>query len=138
MPRWASTITIAGVDFSGCRGLIQGGSEFDTEWRGSIDWAADGTPHVQIIDVGVKGLPFGIQIPNIEASKIASALTAIRAAEATQSTFVVELTDALNTISVLAYPDYSQRPWFTHGPESEGMIADVVFRFISMAQAPSP
>jgi hypothetical protein len=132
MPRWASKIIIGPQDFSGCRGLIIGGHEFDSGNRGSIDWAASGTPYVQIITVGAVGLPFGVSMENIEASKIETALAAIRTAEGTGSTIEVWLTDALNDIHVRAYPDY-RVPWFTHGPESEGMIADVMFHFISMA-----
>lgn len=136
MPRWASKIIIAGIDFTGCRGLIINGAELTDDVGGSVEYAADGTPHIQTVTVGKKGHPFGISMPNIEASKISSARTAIKTAEAAQEAVEVWFTDALDDIHVLAYPDYSQRPWFSHGPESEGMIQDVTFKFISVAAAP--
>lgn len=137
MPRWASRIIIAGIDFSGCRGEIRGGNEFDSPIEGSIDWAASGAVYPQLIEVGVVGQPFGVDMLHMEATMIADAMAAIRAAQATGDPFEVWLTDALNDIHVFAFPDY-RTAWFTHGPESEGMIDAPSFKFVSAATYVAP
>jgi hypothetical protein len=138
MPRWASKIIIAGVDFSGCRGLIAGGSEFDSSIEGSIDWAASGAVYVQSFEVGEVGQPFGVEMTvGIEASKIAEARAAIQAAQSAGQPFEVWLTDALRDIHVFAYPDY-RGAWFTSGPESEGRVDNVSYKFISAAPYVAP
>lgn len=137
MPRWASRIIIAGVDFSGCRGTIVGGNEFDSPIEGSIDWAASGAVYVQQIEVGEVGQPVGIDMGSIEASKIAEARDAIQESLTTGQPFEVWFTDALNDVHVYAFPDY-RSTWFTHGPESEGMVDNVGYRFISAASYVAP
>lgn len=132
MPRWATLVEIAGVSFTGCRAVIVDGQPFNTSYRGSGLPSADGTPYMQRISVGVKNVAFGINFVRADADKLSDVLTAIQAAEAAGNPFVVAYTDALYTLDLLVWPDYNQR-WYSHGPESEDMIDDVTFRFLSVA-----
>jgi hypothetical protein len=133
MGRFASTIEIAGVSFTGCRGFILDGEQFATSVRGSADWAADGTPHVQMVAVGAKGLQFGVQLVQSQNAKLAEMLEAIEDAQAQGQTFEVRLADGLFDIHVHAYVDFTQG-WFQRGQESEGWTANTTVRFISMGQ----
>jgi hypothetical protein len=133
MPRWNTTTIIAGVDFSLCRAVILDGAQFASGYRGSVAQAADGTPHIQRVAKGVKGNRFGSQMVKARAELILEALTAIREAEAAQEAFRVQEVDGLYDIDVWVYPDYDVQ-WFTHGDESEGIIENVVFRFVALAQ----
>lgn len=135
MPRWAIITIIAGVDFSQCAATIINGGRFATTRRGSIVRAADGAPHVQSINVGVKGLGFGINMQYADADLINQARVAINTAEAAQAAFVVHIQDALYDINVWAYPDYDVDEWLSTGPESEGIIENVTFRFVALSSA---
>jgi hypothetical protein len=137
MPRFNTTTIIAGVDFSACRAVIVDGPLFASNYRGSNAIAADGTPHPQRVNKGVKGNKFGCQMDKADKTLILAALAAIQAAEAAGTTFRVQMQDALYNIDVLVYPDYDVQP-FTHGPESEDIIEALVFRFIAMAQYVAP
>ena len=133
MARWATTIEVAGVSLTGCRGLILDGNNFGSSYRGSVDWANDGTPYPQFVNVGVKGIAFGLSLTSTEASDLTAILTAIQTSEAARGTFRVHLVDGLYNIDVNAVADYSQQQWLTHGRESEGWIEEVTFRFISVS-----
>lgn len=130
MARWATTIEVAGVSFTGCRGEILDGWQFATPYSGSIDTAADGTPHPQVVNRGVKGLAFGLQLASAQIATILEALEAINDAIAAQEAFAVRLADGLFDIDVVAHVDYSQQ-WFAPGKESEGWVEGVTFRFVS-------
>jgi hypothetical protein len=132
MPRWNIKTKIAGVDFSNCRATIIDGDAFASDFRGSITPAADGTPHVERANKGVKGNKFGVSMLYAEAQMIKDTLAAIQAAEADGEPFVVELEDALYDLALYVYLDYDQRP-YTHGPESEDIIQNVVFRFVALS-----
>lgn len=135
MPRWATTAMIAGVDLSTCRVLIIDGAQFMTDWKGSATIAADGTPHAQSINVGVKGNAFGVSIPYCPAASLQAIASAINTAlnALPPTTVSVQLADALVSFTVNAFPDFNQG-WLTHGLESEGIIANVVLRFIAASE----
>lgn len=134
MARWATLVDIAGVDYTGCRAEIIDGQAFLSPMVGSVDWANDMTPHVQLINRGVKGIQFGINMLSVESSKITSTVNNIKTAQSTNTTVRVRITDGLYTIDVNAVPDYSQQEWLTHGPHSEGWYQNVVWRFVSKGQ----
>lgn len=130
MARWASRIEVAGVSFTGCRGEIQNGVGFSSPFRGSVEWAASGKPHVQHINTNYKGIQFGLNMVSAQTSKIRDVFNAVIVAQAAGSTFVVWLTDELYNIKVNVFTDYSTE-WITHGNPAEGFTPDVVMRFIS-------
>ena len=131
MPRWASTAEIAGVVFTGCRAEILDGAKFASPIRGSVDWGNDGTPNTQIINIGQKGIPFGVSMLSNETSKIKDALDAINYIVGIGGQFRVHIVDELYTIDVYALPDYNQ-DWFATGRPAEGWVENVVFRFVSL------
>jgi hypothetical protein len=133
MPRWATTIEVAGVVFTGCRGEILDGQEFLTPYAGSVDWAAEGTPQPQVVNRGVRGIQFGLQMASTEAAKLAALADAVAAAQAAQEAFPVRLVDELYDINVLAHPDYTQR-WLAHGRPAEGWVEGVTLRFVAAAE----
>jgi hypothetical protein len=129
MARWATTIVIAGVSLTGCRGEIVDASTFASPHQGSVEWAADGTPHPQVIEVGKVGKQFGIQMVSTKTTDLQSVLEAIRDAEADLDTFVVHIVDELYDINVNVFQDYTQSP-FTHGQPASGYTPNVLFRFV--------
>jgi hypothetical protein len=135
MPRWASLVEIAGVSFTGCRAILLDPHVFSLSLAGSVLPSADGTPHIQTVNVGVRGKAYGIQMAHADADKIIEALAAINTALSTGLTFPVHLVDALHDINVQSYPDFNQ-PFPTYGPESEGIIENVIFRFVAVAAIP--
>lgn len=133
MPRWNIVTIIAGVDFSQCKAVIVDGAAFSTIYAGSVARAADGLPHPQRVNRGVKGISFGVRMERAEAEAINELRAAVQAAEAAAQAFRVQVKDALYDKDVWAIPDYSQATWITHADESEGIIEGVVLRFIAMA-----
>ncbi len=134
MARWATVCVIGGVTFTGCRVELIDAGPFKGQNSGSVDWANDGTPWVQTVNRGVKGIQYGLKMVSAEMSKLQDVFDAITAAEGTQSGIEIEVTDAIYDIDVISVPDYSQ-DWFTHGEQSEGWYQDVTLRFISVSQA---
>lgn len=134
MARWATVCVIAGITYTGCRVEIIDAGPFRSQNAGSVDWANDGTPHVQTIDRGVKGIQFGLKMVSAEASKLESVFAAIVVAESTQASIGVDVEDGIFDIDVNAVPDYSM-DWFTFGKQSEGWYEDVTLRFIAVSAA---
>jgi hypothetical protein len=132
VPRWNTETLVAGVDFSQCRATILDGPNFATIYAGSTVIAGDGTPHTQRVNRGVKGLKFGTSMPFAPAAQINAARTAIEATEAAQEPFHVRLVNALYEIDVWAIVDYDQQ-WLAHGEESEGIIENLVMRFVALS-----
>ena len=130
MARWATTIVIAGIVFTGCRADILDGDQFASVYRGSVEWANEGTADAQIVNVGTRGNPFGIALLSNEIIKIKQALAAVNLAVANNTTFAVNVVDEVYTINVNAIPDWNQK-WFSHGPHSDGWLESVIFRFVS-------
>lgn len=130
MPFWATEAEIAGIVFTGCRADILDGNEFSSPFRGSLDWANNGRADSQIVNVGVRGNLFGVQILSNEVLKVKDALAAINTAIAAQNTFPVKLTDEMYSINHLCDVDWNQK-WFVHGKAREGWIENVTFRFVS-------
>ena len=129
MARWATFCEIAGVSFTGCRVEILDGDPFLDTHAGSVEWGNDGTPHVQTLDRGVRGIQFGLRMLTAEASKIQAVCAAIQGAP----TFTVYIDDGMYSVAVNGVKDWSQK-WLTHGPHSEGWYDDVVWRFVAHSQ----
>lgn len=134
MARWATLVEIAGVSFTGCRAEIVDPAGFLSIYAGSVDWANDGTAHVQVFNRGVKGIPFGIKMVSSAITSLSPMVAAVQAAQAADLNFRVKITEGLYTIDVMAVPDYNASPsWLTHGKHSEGWYEDILMRFISEA-----
>ena len=134
MARYASKIEIAGVVFTGCKGLLLDGSELADPIKGSVEWAMDSTPHPQTINTQFRGVQFGIAIApesdsGIQIAKVNQALNAIKTARGTVGYFVFDYIDEQYNVKVKAIPDYSQQ-WYKTDKFSEGFVSNVVFRFI--------
>lgn len=134
MARWATFCEIGGVSFTGCRVEVIDADPFLSTYSGSVDWANDGTPHVQVVNRGERGIQFGLKMVSAEQTKLDNVFSAIQTAEGTQSSIVVAVTDGLFDINVDATPDYSQK-WFQFDKHSEGWYEGVILRFISIGPA---
>lgn len=132
MPRWATQMIIAGVDFSNCRTVILDGGRFASDYKGSMVIAADGTPHVQRVMTGTKGILFGASVLFANAADLTALKYAIMAAETAQTPFRVQAEDALVAIDEDCWPDYNTDQWYAYGPESEGIVENFVLRLISV------
>lgn len=140
MSRWATTVEIAGVTLTGCRWKIIDAEKFHSDFVGSATWANSGKANAQIVNVGVKGNPFGLALDGEAAMLISdfhSVTGAIRTAESTLLTFEVKAIDDIfpDEIWVDCIKDYTVEKWVTHGNISEGWVEGVIFRFISQASA---
>lgn len=133
MARWATLCELAGVVYTGCRVELVDAGAFKSQNVGSVDWANDGTPVVQTVNRGVKGIQFGLKMVSAEGTKLQDLFNAIVTAEGTESAVVVKVTDGIFTVNVNAVPDYSQ-DWFTFEKHSEGWYENVTLRFISISQ----
>ena len=134
MARWATKCIIGGVTFTGCRVELIDAGGFKSQNVGSVDWANDGTPHIQAVNRGVKGIQFGLRFVSAEGSKLDDVFEAIETGEGTQVGVGVEVTDGIFDINVIAVADYSVE-WFTFTKHSEGWYEDVTLRFISVGAA---
>lgn len=136
MSRWAENVEIAGVSFADCRVEVLDGDEFASEVRGTVNVAASGLPRLVAVRLtGGKGRFFGLAIPHAWADSLAEANAAIAAAQADLTPFLVRGTTALYTIDHYCHLDPGQKP-FAHGAESEGIIEQVVYRFVTVGAAP--
>lgn len=134
MARWATLCEIGTTEFTGCRVELLDGGQFKSQNVGSVDWANDGTPHVQTVNRGVKGIQFGLRMASALGTKLEDVFAEIQTLEATQSGIQVQVTDGMFDIDVIAVPDYST-DWFTFGKHSEGWYEDVTLRFIVIEEA---
>ena len=130
MARWATTIVIAGVTFTGCRGELIDAEKFLSNYVGSVKWANSGDAISQVVNVGKKGNTFGIRMISAEISKLQTMFTNIEAATAALGTFAVNIVDAEYNINVNCIKDFNQK-FYTRGKAGEGWAEDVVLRFIS-------
>ena len=134
MARWATLVEIAGVSFTGCRAEVLDGEPFLSQYVGSSQLANSFVPNVQVVNRGVKGIDFGIQMASNETTKIQQALTAIQTSQGLNQTFVVKIIDGIYNINVNAVPDYNQFPYLKMGKHSEGWYEDIIWRFTSKSQ----
>jgi len=132
MARWATTVTIGGVDFTGCRAEIIDGEPFFSEYVGSVDYGNDKTVHAQVVNRGTKGVAFGIQFVSSEQGDIEDLVDAVRAAQGSNATFNTTITDGIFEVNVNSIPDYNQsKGWLTLGKHSEGWYENMLIRVIS-------
>lgn len=133
MARFASVIEIAGISYTGCRGLLINGEEFADAIRGSVNWGLESTPHPHSIDTLFKGLPFGVSLGSDDGgnliSKVNLTLNAIKTARATVGYFTFVWVDEQYNINAKLIQDFNQQ-WYTTGRYSEGVIKGITFRFI--------
>lgn len=134
MARWATLCEIAGVSFTGCRAEVVDGEEFHSPRAGSVDRGNDGTPHIQVVDRGVKGIQFGIVLMTAEATKITSVLSAYQITEGLGSTFPVKINDGIYNINVNVFRDYTNPKFPELGRHSEGWYENVLWRFVVESQ----
>lgn len=130
MARWATQCEIAGVVFTGCRATIIDPFQFVSNYKGSVEFGNDGQPNAQMINTGVAGNKFGIQLLTNEVSNVQAMLTAVEAKKALKMTHVVEITDGLYDLNLNVITDFTQQ-WFTHGGHSEGWLENIILRFIA-------
>jgi hypothetical protein len=132
MARWATICKIADVDFTGCRATLVDAHQFNTEFVGSVDWVNTGKAESQIVHRGVAGIQFGIAMTSAEMTKCQSTLTAIQTTQMSNTLFVVNIAEGLYTLDLWVKPDYTApEGWFTYEKHSEGMLENVLWRFIS-------
>ena len=132
MGRFASTVVIAGVTFSGCRVILLDAEKFLSAYVGSVAWANSGKANAQIVNVGVKGNAFGLQMDTAEVSKLLTLADNTETAESTLGTFGVQVVDDMYSFNVNCIKDYTQK-WITHGLVSEGWAESVIIRVISQS-----
>lgn len=130
MARWATVCKIADITFTGCRAEVVDGEPFLSPVAGSVEWANDNKPHIQVFDRGVEGIQFGITMASQQISKIEDAVENINAAISTGATFEVEIDDGIYEIAVNCFPDFSQK-WYVAGKHSEGWYEGITWRFVS-------
>jgi len=130
--------SIAGVDLKkdgvNCQCFIVDGGAFKLGLRGSMALAADGSPKVQILVTGQKGIVFGVHLTYFPVSVFDAVLTAIVNAIGGGSTFVVALQDELHTINHNCTWDFSAAPNGPTYPEqrtSAESIKDVTLRLVT-------
>ena len=140
MPRFATIIRFTNadgssqVDFSGCRGYIDGGEQFnDDAIRETMVIASEGTPRFQGLVMGAnphRGNRFGVTFEptaGIEAAKIAALYTLNATVKLIGSYLKAYLIDATTNIDgqkCKADPDQGTY-WLVRGRESEGFIEGV-------------
>jgi hypothetical protein len=133
MARWLTTIEIAGIVFTGCRGELIDAEKMNSSYVGSVTWANTGSANANIVNVGRKGNAFGIRMNSAQVSKILQVETAVAITEGTGSTFAVKAIDDMYNLHVYSIKDYSRPKWMTHGKISEGWAENVEFRMICKA-----
>lgn len=133
MARWATLCEIQSVVFTGCRVELIDAGGFKSQNAGSVDWANDGTPHVQTVNRAARGIQFGLRMASAEGSKLTDVFDDIVAEESSQDPIRIKITDGIFNLDVWAVPDYSQ-DWFTWAKHSTGWYEDVTLRFISIDQ----
>lgn len=131
--RFADLIIIAGIDYSGCRGLITDGAGFADPVRETVDWSINANPVNQILNTNFIGMQFGITIGADNAgnliTKVNDTLLAIRAQLGTDGTFHFQWEDQQYKIEARCVKDTTQA-WYQYGPYSAGYLESIVFRFI--------
>lgn len=133
MARWATVCEVAGISFTGCRVELVNAEAFKNVLAGSVDFANDGTPHVQVLNRGVKGIQFGLKFVSTPQTDLTALFAAIDVAQGSNNSFTVEVADGLFDIDIQAVPDYTVE-WFTYEKHSEGWYENVVLRFISIEE----
>ena len=131
--RYADLIEIAGVSFTGCKGLLLDGDGFADPVRGSIDWSIDSTPVEQVLDTQLKGTQFGVALGTDGGANLISefnnTLYAITRQLREQGWFSFVWQDQQYNIDAKVRKDWSQR-WYQYGKYSAGYLESVVFRFV--------
>jgi hypothetical protein len=133
MPRWATKAIIGTTNFAtACKVLVLDGDQFLLTQKGSMTPGAGGTPRVQAVTVGTKGLSVGLSIPFCPAASLTAIAGLFNTALAANPPAAVacEFQDALIHYTGYVFPDFSQK-WLTYGPESEGIVSQVVIRLIT-------
>lgn len=134
MARWATLAEIAGISYTGCRVKVIEGEGLFMPIVGTNDFGNDGTVDSQLVNRGVKGIPFGINMLSAEESKLTDTIDAINDALGDNLSFVVEMADGIYVVNLNCQPDWSKGKWMTHGEFSEGWYDNVTWWFMSQSQ----
>jgi hypothetical protein len=138
MPRAATTIRFTNadgsveVDFSGCRGYIDGGEQFnDDDVRMTKIVSSEGTPRFQGLVMGAnphRGNTFGVTFDAaVTAAKVSAMYAlnkAVKLAGSYMKAYLVDATTNIDGQKCVADPDQGNY-WLIRGRESEGMIDGV-------------
>ncbi len=108
---------------------------FFSSYQGSTRIAADGTPYTQLLNVGTKGVRFGILLEYAPLAVLAAIKAAIETALAAQTPFNVDLSDDYNAIDADCVPDFSSGNWITWagGRMNGDYVKGVEMRFLVTA-----
>jgi len=121
------------VDSRAVKAIIQDGSAFFSSYQGSVRRGSDGTPFVQLANVGTKGVAFGLLVEFMPMITLLAIKAAVETRLAAGEPFPIALTDDVHTIAVDAVPDFSQGNWITYpgGRLNGSYVKDVLLRFMS-------
>jgi hypothetical protein len=138
MSRYATTIRFTNadgsisVDFSGCRGYLDGAEQFnDDDIRESLLMASDGTPRFQAVVMGATphrgnrlGVTFDARVASDKVTALYALNKAVKAAGSYMKAYLVDATSNIDAQKCKADPEQGNF-WLVRGRESEGMIEGV-------------
>lgn len=136
MPTPYAEVSIAGLPLETagaekCKALIVDGANFLITTTGSTQFAVDGTPYTQILDV-TAGRAFGIRVDFMPPDLLADIVAAMVAAVSGGDTFNVTAVDDIHDINVACVPDFGQG-FVSYSPQRThpDVVRDITFRFIT-------
>jgi len=125
---FTSTGAISGAP---CKVAVQGESAFASAYASNNVHAADGTPHTQTIDRGVKGIEFTLVFAFISEAVLALLVAQMNAALLALSTVRV-VVDSLTDFDVMASPISQGGALYTFEGRSGGIAKNVQIKFVSV------
>lgn len=138
--RYASSVRIGTVYLTSdgtvsgtpLRAHVPGEQGFASSYAGSSVHAADGTPHTQLINRGVKGIEFEVLAEFCPETLITLVLAQLNAALAAASAVRV-IVDSQTDFDVMAVPVFQDGALYTFASRSGGIARNVRFKFLSTA-----
>jgi hypothetical protein len=135
LPRYW-TGSIAGVDLKDAAGVdakvvVEDAANLTrSNWTGTTQYAADGSVHQQLLNIGSKGRAFPATLDFCPVALYAAVIAAIEAHLDSDTAFNVHLLDAADEINKNCRVDFDFWPP-KRGTTSGGIIEKVQFRFIT-------
>lgn len=114
------------------KALVPGESRFASAYAANSVHAADGTPHTQIINRGVKGVAFDVRAEYCPESLIALVVSQLNTALAAGTTVRV-IVDSQTDFDVMAVPVLQDGALYTFESRSGGIARGVLFKFLSVS-----
>lgn len=107
------------------------GAAFYSTFQGSTKNASDGTPYVQLANVGTKGLKFGVLLEFDEIAVFTAIKAAIDAALAASEPGNITLADDVHSINASCVPDFSAGQWISYPAQrmNASYVSQVTMRF---------